>query len=339
MTAHPIVFKGAQIGLQSGLGTGVAADIRLLTPGFSRVMPKSSGGYMHTAPGNRMPTAALPPGMFWSEVSFQGPMTYNDMTTMLAAGFGLPTPTPDGTNGFAWEFALLLNSALAPQFLTYENGNADRAERAINAFVNSYQFSVSRALTAATQSYSGTMLAGKKEPAVTITPTPSQSNSKIIRVQDFDFYAADSKAALDTAVSTDAKFPIPLSVVLTIPELAEPMGRINSDENSFFARIEKALIPTLALKTTDDTDFDTLVGILDTGAAKFFALRALGDVIAGASPSQEECRFDFCGAVTEPETPDEETSAATNTLTFQNKFDATWDQSLNIKLVDRKSVV
>lgn len=328
MPVNPIVFKGAQIGLQSVLNTAVPADTRLLTPGFGRIMPKASGGYMFTGAGNRLPTASLPPGMNWSEWTFEGPMDFIGMLYPLAAGLGLPTPTADGTNGWAWDFYIALASGITRQFLTYENGNADSAERAINAFANSFVFNASKA----TQNYSGTMIGGKKERNFTITGSPTEVSPKIIPSQNFDLYAASSKAALDTAVSTDAKFPIPLSVVFTIPDLAGMLGRMNSDEDSFFATPEKAVVPTWAFKCSDDTDFDAFATLLSTGGTQFFALRALGDVIA--PDSQEECRIDFCGSLIEPETPDEEEGAATNTITFQNQYDATWGKSFNIRLVN-----
>jgi hypothetical protein len=263
-------------------------------------------------------------------VSFNGPMDYRAMCYPLASGLGLPTPVPDGTNGYIWDFTIASSEAIARQYLTYENGNADRAERAINAFANSFTFNASKG----TQSYSGSMLTGKKERGATITGAPDEVEGSIILSQSFNFYAGDTKAALDTAVSTDDKFPIPLSVVFTIPDLSSILGRMNSDEDSFFAVLEKALIPTWALKTTDDTDFDDLMGILETGAKKFFALRALGNVIAGGTPSQEEARFDFCGTLIEPESPDTEEEASTNTITFQNQYDSTWGRSLNIRLVN-----
>jgi hypothetical protein len=330
MAIHEVVFKGAQFGLQSVLNTGVAADIKLLVPGFSRIMPKASGGYSHTNAGSRIPTASVPPGMHWGEVDFDGPMDYRAMCYMLASGLGLPAPVADGTNGWIWDFFIELNSGITRQYLTYENGNADRAERAINAFANSFTFNVSKA----TQSYSGRMLTGKKERDATITGAPDEVEGSIIAPQDFDLYAGDTKAALDTAVSTDDKFPIGLSVVFTIPDLAGIIGRINSDEDSFFDVLEKALIPTWALKAADDDDFDDLMAILETGAKKFFALQALGNVIAGGTPSQEACRIDFCGTLIEPETPDTEEDAATNTATFQNQYDSTWGKSFNVRLVN-----
>ncbi len=328
MPVNPIVFKGAQIGLQSVLNTGVPADTKLLAPGFGRIGPKSSGGYMFTGPGNRIPTASVPPGMKWSEWPFEGPMDFIGMLYVLASGLGLPTPTADGTNGWAWDFYVALSETIARQFLTYENGNADSAERAINAFANSFTFNASKA----TQSYSGTMIGGKKERGITITGAPAEVTPKIIPPQNFDLYVGSTKAALDTAVSTDDKFPIPLGVTFSIPDLAGMLGRMNSDEDSFFATPEKALIPTWAFKTSDDTDFDDFADLLDTSEKQFFALRALGDAIA--PDSQEEVRIDFCGTPIEPETLDEEEGAATNTLVFQNKYDATWGKSFNVRLVN-----
>lgn len=445
MSVNPTVFKGASIGLQPSLNTGVPADIKLLAPGFGRITPHATGGYMFTGAGNRIPSANVPPGMKWSDWPFEGPMDFIGMLYVLASGLGLPTPSAVGAAGWAWDFYIPLSSAITRQFLTYENGNSTSAEKAINAFANSFVFNASKA----TQSYSGVMMGGKKQRSITMTLAPDEVTPKIIPPQNFNLYIGSTKAALDTAVSTDNKFPIPLSVVFTIPDLAGMLGRMNSDEDSFFATPEKAVIPTWALKCSDDADFDAFAALLDTGGKQFFALRATGDVInagtlqvetatvvgtitlagnvsvivtaanmtgspittlvnvalndtasqvagkirtalgfvtaitneftvggtgatvtltrrspalandatlniatdngtstgltpaatsanttAGVAAGVEELRIDFCGAVIEPETPDEEEGAATNTITFQNLYDSAFGRSFNIRLVN-----
>ncbi len=330
MPLYPIVFKGAQIGLQSGLDDDGAADIKLGAPGFSRIMPKASGGYVHRSKGDRVGTATLPPGMRWAECRSEGPLDFRGIVYPASAGFGLDTPSASGTNGYEWNFSLPLNSEVEPQYLRYENGNAARAEKALNMFANAFTFNLSKP----TQSYSVDWIMGKKERGVTITPSPDEIIASVVLAQSFGFYGASSKSALDTAVTNGTLFEIPLSVVITFPAIAEVQGRMNPNEDSWFARLPKDIAPTLALKCADDDDFDDLADLLDTGEPWFFAARALGRTIPGLVASQEEMRFDFCGTLIEPESPDEEGAGATNTLTFQNQYDSTWGQAHNIKVVN-----
>lgn len=258
-------------------------------------------------------------------------MDFVCMLYLLSSYFGVPTPTPDGTNGFAWDFYLGLSSGTDRTFYTYENGDADRAEKAIDMFVNTMKFESSKA----TQKYSAGLICGKKERGITLTGAPTEVAPVIIAPQAFNLYAASSKSALDTAVSTDDKVltPFPLMVTLDFPEVADRLPRMNSDEESYAAVMDKAGIPTFTLKTTDEADFDALGDIIDTGGKQFFALQALGAVIAGGTPSQFECRADFCGALIEPESPEEEKSAATNSLVYQNVYDSTWQKAHNIRVV------
>lgn len=328
---NPICFAGAQIGIQSGLNSIAAAVIKLLAPGFSRIDSKATGGYSYTAPGNRLPTATVPPGYFEGMVAYEGPADGVCMAYPLASYFGLPAPGADGTNGWAWDFFLGLSSGIARPFFTYENGNANRAERALNMFANTLVIELSKG----TQKYSGQMICGKKQRGITITGSPGEVDAVIFPPQAFDFYQGSSKAALDTAVSTDDKIltPFPLSGIFTFPEVATPQGRMNSDEDSYAAVNDKAGVPTLAFKVTDEDDLDALADKIDTGEKTFFAARGLGSVIAGATPSQFELRVDFCGTLINPESNDTDADARANVLTYQNEYDSVWQKAHNVRLV------
>lgn len=329
MPPHPVVFRGAQIGLQNALNSEAAANIRLLTPGFSRINARASGGYVHTNSGNRLPSATVPPGYHEGEVSFEGPIDFVCALYLFASYFGIPTPSANGTNGQAWDFFLGLASGVDRTFFSYQNGDANRAEKAINMYANSLAIETSKA----TQRYSGSLRCGKKQRGITLTGSPDDIAPVIIPSQKLDVYYGTSKAALDAAVSGDDKLltPFPLMASLNFPEVADPLPRMNSDEDSYAAVNDKAVVPTFALKVTDEADFDALADLIDTGAPGFFALRALGNVIA--PDSQFEFRADFAGTLIEPETNDEEASAAAHTLTFQNQYDPTWGKAHNIRVV------
>jgi hypothetical protein len=328
---NPICFAGAQVGLQAGLNLIEPADIKLAAPGFGRIEAKSQGGYVYTAPGNRLPTATVPPGYFEGMVPYEGPMDGVCMAYILASYFGIPTPTGSGTNGFAWDFFLGLSSGVARSFYTYENGDANRAERALNMYANSLVMTSSKG----SHKYNGNMVCGKKLRGITITGSPSELDAVIFPPGSFEVYNAASKAALDTAVAAGDKLltPFPVQVIITFPDVATPQGRMNRDEDSFAAVNDKAGVPTFALKVTDEDDLDALADLIDTGDKTFFALQGLGPVIPGLSASRFELRTDFCGTLIEPETNDTDADSRANVLTFQNQHDSIWGHAHNTRLV------
>jgi hypothetical protein len=328
---RPIVFEGSQLGIQSAINDDAAADIKLLAPGFSRIEADSDGGYQHTNTGSRIATVTLPPGYFEGKVSYKGPQDWRCMLYVFCSYFGIPTPTDDGANGWIWDFFLGLNSGNPRTYYTYENGAATRAEKAINLYANTLTLNQAKL----TQDYSGDMICGKKERGQTLTASPSEVAPLVIPSQLFNLYYGSTKAALDTAVSTDDRMldPFVLSTVLTFPEVADRLPRMNSDEQSYAAVNEKQLAPTFAIKVTDEAAYDELEDLLDTGTPGFFALQALSDLAIASGASFYEARYDFCGTLLKPSTPEEEKSAVANMLTFNNQYDSIWGKAHNLRLV------
>lgn len=316
MAIYPIVFFGGQLGKEITPGTSVAADKQLLSLGFSRLMPKAQGGMIFRGQGNKLGTLAVPPGKQWSEIAFQGPITYNESVYAFVSAIKSVTPTSDGTNGKKWVFNYALNAADAKQTFTYENGNSSRAQKATYAHISALKLEMSKEIT----QISGTMLAQKRQDGITITPTPTQISPSIVAPLKFDVYIASSQAGLAGA----SVFPLPLKVTLDVPKISDVIFRMNSTEQSFFSSVEQAIEPKLTLGCgSDSADYANFLALIDSGATQWIRVKALGAVIAGAIPSQELFQLDFCGNLIQPESRNEEAGAATNEFTFEGTYDST----------------
>lgn len=431
-----LVYKGATVGVQAFLHTAVAADVRLQSLGFGRIMPKAEGGSMFRGQGNRIATQAIPPGKHSSEIPFEGPLTFNEFVYILITIFGIPAVTADGTNGKVWDFGFTLNSVIQRAYLSYVNGVGSDLKSVSDAFADSLTIEMSKA----TAMVSGTMKAGKiTVPSLVITvtvatTTPGVLNTteevqtidlsggsdplagtweitvptfgttsplafdasaaaveaaldvilgaanlvtvgkvgfvytltfddtladvgqstvnsdnlsayaaassitpKIVFSQNIDVYFSDTYANLLTAISTgvSASFPLALSATVDIPSITNLLYRMKSSDESFHQPIDLPIGATLKLKVGDDTDdYGAVKAYFTANQTGFIGLVGLGDVIAGGTPSREKLLLGFCGNLINPEDPDEEGGAATNTFTFELKHDATSSKSLWCQLIN-----
>jgi hypothetical protein len=158
---------------------------------------------------------------------------------------------------------------------------------------------------------------------------------KILFPQNFDVYISDTYANLLTAISGADKFPIPLSVMLDIPSITNLIYRMNSADESYYQPADLPVGATLKLKTGDDTDdYGAVKAYFTNNATLWVGVRNLGDVIAGASASQEQFLLTFAGRLIQPEDPDEQDGAATNTFNLDLIHDGTANRSLGIKLIN-----
>ena len=334
MAVIPVVYKGLQIGLQSGLlgdTAGVAANKRLLSLGVSRLQPRADGGKMHTGQGNKLATGGHAPGKQWSEFGFEGLMTFNESVYILASGVVNPTVGTDGTNGKLWDFLYNLNAPDVKKYYTVEQGNSVRAYKAVDAGVNSFEIQMSKG----DAMLRGGFIGGLRQKGVTITASPQEINPKYLKPGNWDVYVGDSLAALDTAESGGDKFVLPIKANLQVGDIAGTLFRMNSADPHFHARPEKQLAPKLTFTGGDDTgDYDEFADALDSFTTKWFRFLNLGDVIAGAVASQERLQIDFCAKAIAPETPEEEEGAALNTWAFENIYDPVAGFSLRIRAIN-----
>lgn len=329
MPALSNVYNQAQLGKQVSAGTGVAADKLLQSFGFERFAPQADGGQMFIPQGQKINTIAVPPGKQWTDISYNGVMTFNELVYMLACHINNPTVTTDGTNGKVWVFTSSKGESDTKAIYTMEIGNATRAKKSIDVHGRDFTLEMGRDTQ---PTISGNLRGAKLLDDVTITAAPTEINPKIIAPQKFDVYLADTAAGLPGA----SVWPLPLMARFSFPVSVSELYRMNSTDTSFHALIDQALGDiTLEFETgDDDLDYAALWPLVDTGATKFIRIKATGDVIAGAAPSAELFQLDFAGKLISREVPGDREGAATNTFTFQNVWDTTAGYSFSLRVVN-----
>jgi hypothetical protein len=328
-TVLATVFNGAQVGVQSVFDTGVAANKKLLGLGMSRIMPRVAGGAeMFTGQGDKLPTQHTSFGGQHSEFDFSSLLSFNISCYPFASIINNSTPSADGTNGKKWEFSTALNAANAKALYTVEIGNATRAKRAINVSGQSLQLDMAKTVA---PKMSGKLIGGKREDDVTITGSPQIITPVLVQPGNWNCKVANTQAALDAA----SVFALPIRATFNIPDVAGILYRMVSADTSFIARPERAIMPTLKFTGGDfDDDYADFIDALEDGSTRWFRFTNLGPVIAGAVPSQYKFELDYCGALTEPETPTEEEGAATNDWNFNNQYDGDAGFSFRITCIN-----
>lgn len=327
MAVRPIITNRAKVGIQASLGTGVAVSRILNSVGFSRPKPQIRSGEPFTAQGEQYPSAPIPSTKGHSELDCDGILTYNVMNFPFGAMFGNVAVVADGTNGKKRTYPFGNATTITPAYQTIEIGDANRAKKVIDAFGRSLTVSLSDMEA----KFSMPMLAGARQDDVTPTTGGlTEYVPSIVVPSKIDVYVATTAAGLDTAETTGsaARFPLPLTAELSIPDLYNLLYRMNSSDTSFTGVTGVPAAPTLKFKTgDDDADFGSFLASISTGAFWFFRFVALGAVISGAVASGERWSLDLATFLTKGEEPDETDGAATNSFTFEVAHDATWGKA------------
>jgi len=331
MAVISVVHQGLQLGVQSVLNTGVAASKKLGSIGTGRLVPKSAGGETHTNKGDKLPLTSVPPYRHWSELPFDGKITFNEIVYLLCSAIKSVTPTSDGTNGKLWSFMFSRNAVDAKQYYTAEVGNSTRAKKAIDMHVNDLTIAIGQQANRIT----GTMMGGKRQDDITITASPTELVPKIVRPTAWDAYVNDTLAGLDTDVSGGTKFPLGIRAEISVGAILSHLWRMNSADSHFIATPENPVQPAVRLVGgDDDADYGIFLPIIESGATKWIRFLNLGDAIAGATASQEKIQIDAALRLIEPETPEEEENAALNGLPFQAIYDPTAGFALRIQVIN-----
>jgi hypothetical protein len=334
MAVNSVVNKRAKFGAQAAFGTGGTLDTILNGFGFSRIKPLVRGGEMYTNMGEQFASIAVPPGKQASELTCAGKLTYNTIVYPFITMFGNVSVAADGTNGKERDFYLANGVTITKQAATIEIGDANRAQKVIDAFGRALTINLSDAA----QGFEMPFFAGKRQDDTTPTTAGLTSiTGKIVNPADFDVYVASTQAGLDTAETTGAaaRFALPLAADITIPDISSLLYRMNSSDTSYHARPDIAAQAQLKFKCgDDDADFANFLTYLDNGTSVFFRFVALGDVIAGMTPSQERFAIDCACKLVTPEEPDEQDGAATNSFTFDLFHDPTWGKVINFNIIN-----
>lgn len=141
MAVKSSVFQRAQLGLESPAGTLATVNRRM--PNLMVAMSPKWETKKYRGQGYKA-TNIVAPNKFWTDFTYDGPMTYGEMTWILASVFGLATPTAGAGASQAWAFAPSLSSPDTPATYTIEQGDFASGYRTRYGLIQDATFSITR---------------------------------------------------------------------------------------------------------------------------------------------------------------------------------------------------
>jgi hypothetical protein len=222
----------------------------------------------------------------WSEFTIQpSALTYTEFVYLLAAGIGFAAPIADGTNGKKWIAALADSGASTLKTLTIEQGSSIRAEKAAYGHLTSLSYSISR--DAVEVSAAGA--AQRITDGITMTASPTEIALKPVSPATVDIYLDTAHGALGTTKLLNV-----ISFEYTMADRLGQMWPVNSANSSFGYIVERRSINSMVkIAAVADAEGMAFLAQWRAGTTKFLRVKALGDAIAGGTPSQYTFQHDM----------------------------------------------
>lgn len=315
------VFKGAQFGVESTPGSGVAANKKL--DSFGVTIQAQGEADTYAPVGSKLNTLTIPPGERWCTAAIDGRLTYSQAPYLLSSAIKTTTAsTPTGgTNTRLWIFDLAKNSADAVRTFTVEVGDSTRAQKFNYGFVNELNLEMSKQQALV----SGSMIGRALQDDVTITAGPTEVANTPVFPHNFKVYFADTQAGLDAATALVLPFKASFKIGTRHNTL------MAMDGSTSFADIVEVK-PSVELSLTlaaDDQGYGPLAK-LTSGAKQFIRVKNEGDTIEGSL--KYLFQIDFCGAVSKYPSQAELNGALTVEWNFIELYDSTWGKSFEVRV-------
>ena len=323
MADFSAVYQGAQIGLETTPGTGVAANKQLNSIGIGQIKPTGQGE-MFRPTGSKIATIVIPPGDEMCECPVEAWLTFNESVYFFNAALKNVTPTTPGggTNSRDWTYSLSKSNNDAVKTYTVEVGNSSRAQKFTYGHFNGFSLDLSRK----TAKFSSTLKGQRLQDDVTITASPTGLTPILVIPYNFNVFFADTQAGLAGA----SVFSRAFKATFTLGPRFEYVWRMASADTSFIEIIELPVVATLQITLgTDDAEMGPLAK-LRAGSTQFIRFKAEGATIEAAL--KETFQLDFAGALVSPYDPQEENSLLQRTWTFETIFDNTWGKAFELML-------
>jgi hypothetical protein len=189
MPERPSALQIGQWGVETTLGTIVAANKRLLCTNFNPdpsvpTVPYRPSGFLAPVTAIQQKEATA--------IALEGVTCYHDLPYLLSSLLLTASPsTPSGgTLTRRWSFKPSATAVDLFKSYTLEKGTASQAERIVGAVVNS----LTMRWTRTEANLSGTMMGQITSESVTITPTPTDIPALPIDPKSFSIYVGSSTA-------------------------------------------------------------------------------------------------------------------------------------------------
>jgi hypothetical protein len=185
--------QGVQLGLETTIGTAVAANKKFLLTDIRPAVKADTKNFK--SQGSKFPSTVVT-GKESVEAKVEGQGNYMDLTYLLASLVNKPTPVQQGgTAAQKWTFTSNPSAPDTTASYTIEQGDATRARRFAGAVLAGLTMAFSRDNV----KYNGTMMGFALEDAITMTASPTTIAKQLLLPTHVDYYLAATYAGLSGA--------------------------------------------------------------------------------------------------------------------------------------------
>lgn len=320
MAERATISQIVNIGPEVTPGTAVTAGKRLTGLGFS--MGVKTGIRSYRAAGYKYPaTSGLQ--QEWSEGSFSGPLTYNELAYLLCGAVKNVTPTGASTPK-TWTFGPSSTAEDTVKTYTIEQGSAVRAQRVTYGLINGISMTFGNDGADVT----APVIAKAISDGVTLATTPTEIELVPITRPQVSVKLAATAAGLGAA----SKLARPIRVDWNLSDRFGPVWALN-ESTDWPAHVE--VEPKLEVKLLVQADAAGMgpLANLRANTTTFMRIEAVGPVISGSDTYKLTVDTALRVAGDPSEWRDEDGVFAIE-WTMNAFHDVTWTKAFNIELVN-----
>lgn len=326
MAERSSLNQNVQIGVEGTPGTPVAATRRLQSIGIE---PSVSVEKDNFRPIGSKFNALSTLGKEWGESAITGRATYTELQYLFSSVITGATPTTVGT-GKKWVFSPKDRDDDAPKTFTVEHGSSVRADRFAYGLVTEVGITFNRSAI----EISGSMLSRAIEDGIAMTSTGVTALPLIpVLPTEICVYMDDLAADLG-----ETKMLRMISCEFSLGSRFGPVWVLDAANPSFVNHIETEPDLTATITMQADTQGMDLLNNLRSGDSKFLRIEAIGNPI-GAGPTTNQLTIDLAGKVSDTGGFSDEDGVYAIEFTLLGVYDATWDKTLEVTLVNDQATL
>lgn len=313
MAERSALFQGVQIGVESTIGTSVAANKLLNYLGID-IDPDIA--VVPFRPMGQAVKSAILPSQDSTTASSSGVGSYSEFIYPFSSLFGAATITTTDTTAKNWVWTPTARAEMTPKTYTVEAGGSVRAHKATGFFWTGAELTFNRTDGVA---FSGTMRGQQLQDNITLTSSPTAIEEAPILPTHIDVYVDSTSAGLGTT-----KMTRDFNVVWRNNDAYGVIWPLNSTLSSWAAPV--GLEPTNQLELTLEADSQGMGFLTDlrAGSTKYVRIDCVSTVSAGATTTKYRLQIDFAGKVSASPTFDETDGVYTVNWTMDSVYDAAW---------------
>jgi hypothetical protein len=328
MAERATILQGSQIGVETVLGTSVAANKKLNS--FNVNLNEAVNIQRFVPLGQKYPTILIP-GEEWTTGTLQGKLDYCEIIYPLSSVIGAVAPAQQGaTTAWLWTFQPQQATYDTIKSFTIEEGDTTtRAHKASGIIFDSFGFSWSRSAVDVT----GTLLAQQLQDGITMTASPTALDQQPVVPVNIDVFLDATSAGLGTT-----RFTRVLSGSFAIASRFNPVWTMASNNASWAAYVEVEPATTLKLLVEADTQGMTQLTSMRAGTTQFIRVIATSPNLAGTA-FPYKIQFDMACKVSAVANFSDSNGVYAIEYTFDVVTDVTWGKPYQILVMNKQTAL